>query len=166
MLDCETDGFSPTTNSLLEVGALLVHDGKIQQELSLLVRPPQYHVPQFITRLTGIDDRLLKRHGVELSEGMDTLHQWLETYSHAQMPILGYNVAFDMRFVGHNLSQHGHKLSRPSYNLTPLARRKLQLPSYKLANVAQHLGIEQAQTHRALDDCKLTKAVSDILHSR
>ena len=58
VIDLETTGLRPQQERIIEIAALRVSDGKIQQRYTSLLNPLQ-KVPEEITDLTGISEGLL-----------------------------------------------------------------------------------------------------------
>ncbi|MEM9987233.1 MAG: 3'-5' exonuclease, partial [Bacteroidota bacterium] len=77
IIDVETTGGDPKSERITEI-AIVLHDGeKILDEFSSLINP-QIAIPDFITRITGIDNDLVRdapkfyevaRKVVEITEG-------------------------------------------------------------------------------------------------
>ena len=74
VIDTETTGFDLVYNSIIEVAAVRVRGGKVQDAFSSLIKPPKcyylsengeesenyYYVDEHITKLTGITDEMLE----------------------------------------------------------------------------------------------------------
>ena len=59
IVDIETTGLSAYYHKVTEIAALKYRNGKIVKEFSTLVNP-EVSISRFITRLTGIDDGMVK----------------------------------------------------------------------------------------------------------
>lgn len=151
-LDLETDGLNEYGNSIIEIGAVKVmQDSGILEYHSLL----EYEgdLPKEITGLTGITTELLKREGrkvdIVLKEVLDFLERTI---------IVGYNIAFDLRFLNAILQRNGmENLHNPSVDLMRIIKKEKPFQkNYKLETSLQSYGIKKEQLHRALGDAKLT----------
>ncbi|MGC9356308.1 MAG: helicase C-terminal domain-containing protein [Anaerolineae bacterium] len=156
-LDLETTGLDPQRDAIIEIGAVRCQGSEELASFSTFINPGR-RIPSFITDLTGItDDHVMgapsiRQVGPELSEfvGRDL--------------VIGHNVGFDLSF----LRPHGTLTRNPSIDtfeiasiLVPHAQR------YSLANLIKELGINlPPQTHRALDDARMTHALYACLFER
>ena len=163
MVDTETTGLSSEACSLIEVSALRVRGGQVQEEFSTLIRPPwrevekqgewtMGYVDDFIQGLTGITDEMLE--GAPLPE--EALPQ-VEDFLGRDL-LLGHNVGFDTAFLYDSFQKYlGRPLGNNSLDQLRLARKLLpQLPHHRLGDVAAALGVPYEGAHRALADCWIT----------
>jgi DNA polymerase III epsilon subunit family exonuclease len=148
--DLETTGLSPRGCKIIEMAALRVGEqGAIAGSFQALVRISQ-PLPYFITRLTGITRTMLERG--EVIE--DVFPRFCEFVG--DLPLVAYNVSFDMGFLRAEAMRQRIRLTNTPVCALAIARAHVPgLPSYKLKAVAEHFGIEERQTHRALDDCEM-----------
>ena len=59
ILDFETTGSSPEYSRVIEVGAVVVKDGKVINTVSQLMEPG-HSIPHFITYITGITNGMVR----------------------------------------------------------------------------------------------------------
>ena len=145
-LDTETTGFSPVKNELIEVSAIKYKGKKEIDCFSSLIKP-KVPVPYNITRITGIDNEMLKdAPGVEMI--MKQLVEFIGKY-----PIVAHNANFDLGFL--NQYSNG-KFKQNEIIDTVKKNRKIapHLPNHKLSTVAKFIGIEEEGYHRAEFDCQ------------
>jgi len=160
ILDIETTGGSASNEKITEI-AIYVHDGKkIVEEFSTLINP-QRMIPAFITRLTGIDNEMVRnapkfyevaKQIVEITEGKT---------------VVAHNAQFDYSFIREEFRSLGYSFSR-DYVCTVRLSRKL-IPgfrSYSLGNLCQNLGIEIVGRHRAAGDALATVKLFELLLER
>ncbi|MGM5481447.1 MAG: 3'-5' exonuclease [Nanobdellota archaeon] len=154
VLDLETTGLSPYKHRITEIAAAKVLDGKVIETFQALVNP-EVPIPPFITRLTGIDDDMV-RDEPTINAILPSLKSFLQEH-----PIVAHNASFDMKFLRHNFfAHHGEHLSNPTICTAKLARRILkELPSKKLGHVCLHYGISNDEAHRAYSDVQATVGI-------
>jgi DNA polymerase-3 subunit epsilon/ATP-dependent DNA helicase DinG len=155
-LDLETTGFDPKLEAIIEFGAVRFRDGEVVAEYSTLINPGR-PIPTEITTLTGIrdDDFLPKLHkpGEPPHPPIPTLIQALPAIQSfvGNAPIIGHNISFDLNFLyPHGLFQNN--LWIDTYDLAAI-----MLPNatrYSLSSLAQQIGIELVEAHRALNDAR------------
>ncbi len=88
----ETTGFSPETNSIIEIGAVKVQNGKIVDKFSTFVNP-QVPIPFRIEQLTSINDSMV----IDAPVIADILPEFLEFCEGCVM--VAHNADFDMSFI-------------------------------------------------------------------
>lgn len=154
VLDVETTGLSPFSNSIIEIGIVKVKDGKIIDSFSSFINPCRF-IPPFITQLTGISNR-----------DVDEAPMWDDIYKDILIFIdntivTGHNLSFDYGFLSKEFQRVGLDYFKPHQLCTlRIAKRILpELKSRSLGNLAHHLGLKNADAHRALSDAKVTAAI-------
>lgn len=153
--DLETTGLSTATCEILEFAAVRVDAcGSMEREYTQVVRT-RGPVPSFITRLTGITQAEVDRHGVPVVQAFSSFLEFVE-----DLPVFFHNASFDRRFLGAAADQTGMPFSNATHCTLALARRAWpELPSHKLEILARHVGASDP-THRALADVRTTVAVA------
>ena len=151
-IDLETTGLNPTTDSIIEYGAVKVEHGTPTQTFSVLIRQPS-PLPPPVATLTGLDDTTLSRKGHPPEQALADFLAFLGKH-----PLIGYNVAFDFAFLRAACARHNQlPPTNPARGILPLARRKCpHLPDHRLETLARHFAIPITHPHRALDDALLT----------
>ena len=148
-IDLETTGLNPHGDTIIEVGAVKVRNGAVLERFQTFVNPGR-GVPQFIQQLTSISPSQLER-APSFSQVAGRLADFL-----GDLPIIGHNIKFDLDF----LASHRLDLLNRSYNTYELAAVFLPAAEeYNLSGLAQQLGIEHSQAHRASADAEVTAAV-------
>lgn len=148
--DLETTGLSPRGCKIIEMGALRVGEaGEITGSFQALVRI-DHALPYVITKLTGITNTMLAR-----GERIEIVFpQFCEFVG--GLPLVAYNASFDMGFLRAEAARQRIQLTNTPVCALAVTRARVPgLPSYKLKAVAEHFGIVERQTHRALDDCEM-----------
>lgn len=154
ILDIETTWLSKETSSITEIAAVLFDWQKILDKFQTLINPLR-PIPHFITRLTGIDDSLVRN-----SPTIDQVLPLFLDFIRDDI-IVAHNATFDYWFLNHNTMLH---LDTPIENQV-LCTRKLanrllpDLPSKRLEILCQYFGIINQQAHRAMADVLATSEV-------
>jgi DNA polymerase-3 subunit epsilon len=157
VVDVETTGGSPATDSLTEIGAVRIRGGECLGTFSTLVNPGRA-IPPTITVLTGITESMVAR-APRVEEVLPSLLEFI-----GDAVVVGHNVRFDLGFLEAALARSGREPLRPvSVDTVALARRLLrdEVPNCKLGTLAERLRLPHQPAHRALDDALAT---ADLLH--
>lgn len=165
-IDIETTGLSPNQNSIIEIGIIKVRDKKIIDSYQQLINPG-FKIPQIITMLTGITDKML----IGCPSISDVL---LETKKFIGDDILlGHNIcSFDSTFLyDHFLRSCDYIMKNDMIDLLQLSRGYFPLcENYKLQTLLQYLKIPQITRHRALADAENTylcyEVIKKLLHEK
>ncbi len=148
-LDLETTGLDPELDEIIEVAAIRFDAGGVIDTYHSLVNPgTQARVPHRAAhrhrRPTNWRARRTSRPiaaEVEAFIGLD--------------PIVGQNPTFDTAF----LARKGVQVFGPTYDTFELASLLLPgLQQHSLGAIADHLGIEFANRHRAMADAEAARA--------
>ena len=149
-LDLETTGLDPSSDAIIEIGAVRFNGNRVEEEWSTLVNPNRPISP-FITQLTGISNDMVRN-----APSVQAVIQEFADFV-GDAPILGQNIAFDLSF----LNRHHILLDNDIIDTYELA--SVLLPSagrYNLSALGQSLGIIlPGDAHRALYDAQLTRIV-------
>lgn len=156
-LDLETTGLNPKRDTILEVGAVRVTDGQIEDTYSVFVNTGTV-IPPFITELTGIDNDMVKD-GLSIRDAMKQLTDFCEGYD-----LLGHNIMFDFSFIKRNAVNCGLAFDKNGIDTLKIAQKHLAgLPSRKLGELCRYYGIEQERRHRAYDDAVAASRLYECL---
>lgn len=155
-LDIETTGLDPSSDSIIEIGAIRFSGRRIEDEWSTLVNPNRL-IPSLITQLTGITNEMVRN-----APPVRSVIKELEDFI-GDCPVLGHNISFDLSF----LERAGLKFYGEVIDTFELASVLLPTASrYSLGALGQILGLLLPATHRALDDARLTQAVFTRLYEK
>ncbi len=153
VVDIETTGLSKNYHHITEIAAVKIQQGKITNSYQTLINP-QVRIPSFITKLTGIDNHMVKD-APPINKVLPAFHQFLGTDI-----FVAHNATFDYGFLEHNSKIHGHSLTAPRLCTRKLANRLFpQLPRKRLSDLCEHLNIQNVQAHRAMGDAHATALV-------
>jgi DNA polymerase-3 subunit epsilon len=153
VVDLETTGGSALFDRVLEVAAIRVRNGVVEQRLERLVEPGMA-IPPFVTRITGINSALVR--------GQPTFDSLLpdlrELFENAVL--VAHNVSFDANFLAHAFKRAGTPWNVERLCTLRLARRLMPgLHSYRLDSLCAFLGFTFVQRHRAGPDAEATLRV-------
>jgi DNA polymerase III subunit epsilon len=160
-VDCETNGLGGATCELTEVGAVLVGGGELHESWHTVVRAER-PLGRGIQRFTGITQAMVDD-APPPEEVLPRLARMLEG-----RVLLAHNARFDVRVLRQAFDRAGLDWpSPPALCTVTLARRFAPLARKRsLAPLAQSLGIEVEETHRALPDALLCARVFCALFPR
>lgn len=147
-LDIETTGLSPKKDRILEIGAVKVVKGEEKERYAAFVNPG-IPIPEFITQLTGIDDKMAAE-GRDIFGVMQEFREFV-----GDSVILGHNISFDFGFLKQNAVNCGMDFPCMAVDTLQIARKCLPgLPSRKLEALCSYYGILQEKKHRAYEDAQ------------
>lgn len=156
VFDIETTGLSSLNDKIIEIGAVRIINGKIVEEFNKFVNP-KIHIPESITKLTGIDDECVKH-----AEIIDTVIKEFMAFS-GNSVLVAHNAVFDSSFIKKYCYEHNIEINNPIMDTLPLCRFLFpDLRKYKLDTIAKYIGISLLNHHRAVDDAKATGEI--LLH--
>jgi predicted DnaQ family exonuclease/DinG family helicase len=163
VLDLETTGLDPTTDKIIEIGAIRFKDGLESEIFSTLINPG-VEIPDFINKLTGITNEDVQM-APTLDEQIDPLLSFL-----VDSTLIGHQVNFDTSFIEYQLrvrandysdwqneAQRFKYLQNKRSDTLFLARIFFPfLPRLNLSSVSAYFNIDLEKAHRALDDARAT----------
>lgn len=150
VFDFETTGLDNKTCEIIEIGAVKIEGGKIVSTFSTFIKPSQ-PIPQEITDLTGITDKM-----VEDSPKINYVIPDFYKYCYG-CGLVAHNIAFDYGFLSQIAKKMNYNFDNPQYDTLNIARQKLLgLRNFKLETVAERLGVSLVGAHRAVNDAMAT----------
>lgn len=155
-IDIETTGLDPKKDAIIEIGAVRFSSHRVEAEWSKLINPGR-PIPALITQLTGINNEMV-RNAPPLQAVIGELVDFV-----GNDPIVGHNIRFDLSFLQKNKILLDNKVV-DTYEIAAIA-----LPGnsrYNLGTLGSTLGSMIPNSHRALDDAKLTSVVLRELYKK
>ena len=157
IIDIETTGNRHSFGKITEI-AIYQHNGQtITGSYSTLINP-EMDIPYFITRLTGIDNNMVKdapkfyevaKNIIEMTKGRT---------------FVAHNVSFDYKFIKEEYKRLGYDYNQKTMCTIKMARKLLPgHRSYSLGKICSDLGIEINGRHRAAGDALATVKLFEIL---
>ena len=154
--DLETTGLSSRTDTIIEIGAVLMKGGKEIDRFQTFVSPGRKLDPKII-ELTGITDRMLN--GAPSIE--EVLPKFLEFVG--DRVLVAHNSDFDTGFIRAACEKMDLPYDYTAADTLILARNLMpQLNKFKLDVVANALSLPDFNHHRAADDA----AICGLIMSR
>lgn len=143
-VDIETTGLDPSTDQIVELGAVFVEHGAVVRRQRWLVRPT-LPIPALITALTGLTDEEVSGapplDAVEV-EVREALGGWT---------LVAHNAGFERSFLGERIAANAMLDSCEVAQLLFPERS-----SHSLDALVRWLGVGRGARHRALDDAEDT----------
>jgi DNA polymerase III subunit alpha, Gram-positive type len=153
VFDVETTGLNPSSDRLIEIGAVKIQNFQIVDSFNTFVNPG-IPIPPFITKLTSIHDDMVK----DAPLPKEALASFLEFTQDSVL--VAHNANFDMGFIRLGALREGLAFQNPLIDTVTLSRRLLpELKKHKLNIVAKHFGIALENHHRAVDDALATAKI-------
>ena len=150
VVDIETTGATSVGGKITEI-AIVVTDGyKIIDRYETLVNPEQ-KIPYFITRLTGINDAMVRTAPKFYEVAKEVIN-----YTKDRV-FVAHNSSFDYGFFRKEFKDLGYDYQRKTICTVKTARKVFPgLNSYSLGKISKHFGIEIKARHRAMGDAEAT----------
>ncbi|MDR2580724.1 MAG: 3'-5' exonuclease [Fibromonadaceae bacterium] len=164
--DLETTDLDPTKEEIIEIGAILF---SVKESRGQIVPEKLEVFESFIkatktisekaTKINGITNEMLK----DAPPCAEVLKKFKSFCDNANC-LIAHNAPFDTSFL--NMAYGKHSILAPSLPILDsikIARNTIQLPDYKLGNIAKafenrneiSLKIKDASMHRAVYDCEM-----------
>lgn len=153
VFDLETTGLEPKDSQIIEIGALKYKNNQLVKEFSVLINP-ECDIPEVITKITGIDDTLIKNKET-IKEVMPKFIDFIE-----DLPLVAHNSSFDLAFIEENIKRLGIPMIT-NKNIDTLELAKIYIPkayNHKLATLKNYFKLHYG-SHRSIDDCQTTNYV-------
>ena len=144
--DLETTGLSSRDDKIIEIGAVIMKDGKELDRFQTFVDPGR-KLDKRISDLTGITDEMLRG----APQIQQVLPQFLEFIG--DRVLVAHNADFDTGFIRAECKRQGIPYTYTSADTLILAQNLMpQLGKFKLDIVSNALSLPEFNHHRAADD--------------
>lgn len=156
-VDLETTGLDPKREKIIEIGALRVLDGQVQDTFHTLINPRR-RLRSETMELTGITEEMVAS-APDLEEVIGRFLVFSQ-----DLPLLGHRVLFDYSFLKRAAVNRGLKWEREGVDTLELCR-VLMPPKEKksLLSACAYYGVEGGGWHRALADAWRTHKLYQAL---
>ncbi len=157
--DLETTGLSSKNDTIIEIGAVVMKDGREMDRFQTFVSPGRKLEPKII-ELTGITDAMLV--------GAPTIDQVLPKFLEfvGDRVLVAHNSDFDTGFIRAACQKLGYQYTFTAADTLILSQNLLQLNKYKLDVVANALSLPEFNHHRAADDAVICGLIMTRLMKR
>ena len=153
VFDIETTGLSVHNCAITEIGAVLVKNGEILDELNIMTDPGM-PIPENITELTGITDDMVK--GQMSNE--EAVRKFLDFAG--ERLLIAHNADFDTSFIRKVCEENNISFPNPYLDTVSMSRYvNPELKKHKLNLLAEYFDLGDFNHHRASDDAKMLSAV-------
>lgn len=147
VFDLETTGLDYKTNEILEIGAVKIRNGEIIETFNVLIKPKYTRISEFITKLTGIDDEMVK----DAPYFEDVVGDFFKFTRNSTM--VAHNSDFDTLFLDFHAGKFLYKFDNMVMDTLAMAKKLVGgIKNYKLITIAKHFNIPLDHAHRALYD--------------
>lgn len=147
--DTETTGAYPLGFEVVEFGAVKWKDGKIIDELQVLVKPSKPMSKEVIA-IHGITNEMVAD-APPLSSQIQRIRDFMEG-----AVLMAHHAPFDLGFMTFHFEENGIPLPTKPVLCTSLLARKWipESANHKLQTLVGYLKLEKGTAHRALDDAR------------
>ena len=159
VVDVETTGLNPMNDKIIEIGAILVINNKVESIFSKLIKI-NTPIPNQIQALTGISDEMLNIDGNKIEDALPEFIKFV-----GDRTVVSHNIKFDYEFIRESCRRLGLPIfSNKSIDTYKLSRILINdISNYKLETVLNYFKIEANASHRSIEDCLNTKTIYENL---
>lgn len=151
--DVETTGLSPTSDRIIEIGAVMFQNGAVHKVFSSLVNPG-VSISQSASAVNHITNAMLAAAPSE-REIYPQLIDFLGDALCGKIVMCAHNAKFDFDFLCNTLSRLGFNANIEYVDTLSLSRRYLHgLENYKQNTIEEFLGLVNSSSHRAASDAE------------
>jgi len=156
VIDIETNGSKPNEFQVIEIGAIMLQNGKIIDKFESLVKCN--FIPEYITKITGITTKNLK----DAPSNREVLQKFRIFLDNAIF--VAHNVDFDFNFLNDSFENLGlGPIGNFKMCSIDLAKRTINAKKYGLAHLNELLNLGIETHHRAFSDALTTAKLLNIL---
>lgn len=156
VVDTETTGHSPLQNRMMDIAAVVVSDGDIQDEFHSLINPHQY-IPAFISQMTKITNEAVSF----APEEREVIPQFDKIFKRENAIFVAHNANFDYSFIVEAYKRvNFDEFNPPILDTLKIARRIFPENQKKgVSSLASLFGIKIRNRHSAFGDAKATAKI-------
>ncbi|HAG27715.1 TPA: hypothetical protein DCG61_02960 [Patescibacteria group bacterium] len=160
IVDIETTGGSPFFSRIIEVGLLRIEHGEVVEEFQTLVNPGQ-EIPEFITKMTGIQDKDVAI-APTFAEIADDLISKFE-----DAVFVAHNANFDYGFIKEEFRRLNYGFVTDRLCTVRLSRALYkEHKRHNLSELIERFQFKIANRHRAFDDAKVLWDFLQLIHKQ
>lgn len=160
VFDIETTGLSPQSCKITEIGAVIFKNGEIVDRFNTFT-DPKVHIPENITKLTGITDDMV----AGAPENAEAVRSFLEFAG--DRILVAHNASFDTSFIRKVAQDNEIEFVNPYMDTVALSRyANPELKHHKLDTLAEYFGLGDFNHHRACDDAEMLAMILKCLFDK
>lgn len=179
VVDTETGGLDPVSESILSLGACVLDtdSGEVEDKFYVLIHEDPIIANPKALAVNGLSIEDIQEHGVSPSVAITMLGEFMRKHGLRKPMLAGHNIAgFDMGFIRRLYKQAGvkflpfdyHVLDTMSVAVLLRAFGHLPVERVTLDNLCQHFGINirdggEGAQHNALEDAVATAKLLQAL---
>ncbi len=149
VFDIETTGLSTSGDEITEIGAVLLSGGEVVDTFSAYCNPGR-HIPENITKLTGISDDTVK----DAPKIDEVLPKFLEFCG--SRPLIAHNANFDTGFIRAAASRMHLRFDNAYIDTLAMSRFiNTELSRHTLDTIADFYKVGNFEHHRAFEDARV-----------
>lgn len=153
VFDIETTGLSTITCGITEIGAVRFKGGEVIDVFETFVNP-NMPIPENITKLTGIDDSMVK----DAPSEKDAVKAFLDFAG--DTILVAHNANFDISFIRKVAAENKIPFNNAYIDTVSVSRHlNTDLNKHNLDAVRKYYGLPEFNHHRASDDCKMLASI-------
>jgi len=156
VVDTETTGHSPLQNRIMDIAAVMISNGEIQDDFHSLINPHQI-IPPFISQMTKITNDDV----ANAPEERDIIPKFNEFFKNENTIFVAHNANFDYSFI----SEAYRRISFSDFNPPILDTLKIARHIFPenqkkgVSSLATLFGIRIRNRHSAYGDAKATAKI-------
>lgn len=160
VFDFETTGVDPVRDTPIEIGAVSIVNGSIEEEFFTYINPGR-KIPEEITRLTHISD-------IDVADAPSIKDIIPDFYKFCHKAILvAHNTEFDYAFLKNAANEDGYIFDNERQDTLAMSRKLVKgLDKYSLDNLCKYFDIVNEGAHRAIYDAIATARLYLLLIDR
>lgn len=151
-IDFETTGLSAYSDRIIEVGAVIFENGVVTNKFETLINPG-ISIPESAQRVNHISNDMVKNVPNE-STVIRELVEFIGDAITGTTFLCAHNASFDSKFLEMVLERNGYDATLSFLDTLTLSRKVLYFDNYKQGTLADHFGIINNNSHRAVSDAE------------
>lgn len=151
IVDIETTGLDTNYDEIIEIGAIKIKNNEIVDTYNTLIKP-KYEIDEYITELTGITNEMVAD-APSIDKVIGNFKEFI-----SDSILVGHNFNFDLNFLYDNsMNILNNPIENNFIDTMRLARFLLKdLKHHRLIDIAKNYNIDSSNSHRAIEDCRIT----------
>jgi DNA polymerase-3 subunit epsilon len=152
--DLESTGVDTDTARIVTACVALIQPGQPVEPMSWLL-DPGIEIPEAASAIHGITTEHAREFGIPAHEGVGEIADQLAAHWAEGLPVVGFNLCYDLTLLDRELRRHGRPPLEPGYVVDAFVLDKhvsYRRGSRKLVDQCQHYGVRLDGAHDATAD--------------